>query len=536
MRKVKYYKCPECGKKFKTLGGWSNHMDLLHPSVRPEGFSDSRFFYYILTGKTAGSCIECHSPTEWSEATGKYNRYCNNPACKKAYVKLAKSRMTNKYGKEYLLDDPEMQRKMISSRKISGYYTFSDGSGKLGYVGSYEKDFLMMMDKFMRYSAKDILSPSPNTYFYEYEGKRHFYIPDFYVPNLNLEIEIKASDNTHPKIQAVDKVKERLKDEVMKTNPKINYIKINDKVYTGFFDYLLSLKNSVDDADVKGNTANIAELSSATEVFDYVDDDKNDAEGEYDPSVYFYKDNIILPSTEAATPDKRVDASPILFIFETTDMQSGFINYSKYDKFKIINPENPSTEYEVIPDTAGAITENGIGAYISEHGISADEDNTRDCIAFAYFVDHPETHKRFFDTLSSCNSVNNPLSYAWDTSVKRWLSHSDKYRFFCHSFVKFVLCHGTEAVTKPVALGDFTPESVVLIYCGKTTDCYVYELMEQVDNVRCHLTDIKHEKPLIEEAVLEDCYYNRMGPAIEALFYNSAFSSSGDYDDIKTDT
>ena len=90
MRKVKYYKCPECGKKFKTLSGWSGHMDMMHPDARPEGFSDSRFFYYILTGKTAGSCIDCHSPTDWSEATGKYNRYCNNPACKKAYVKLFK--------------------------------------------------------------------------------------------------------------------------------------------------------------------------------------------------------------------------------------------------------------------------------------------------------------------------------------------------------------------------------------------------------------------------------------------------------------
>lgn len=273
MRKVKYYKCPECGKKFKTLGGWGEHVQTMHPGSIPEGFTIARYFYFTLTGKTAGSCIMCKSPTQWNESTGKYDRFCTNPKCKQEYVKIAKKRMRDKYGKEYLLNDPEMQRKMLAAKHISGEYAFSDGSGKLGYVGTYEKDFLMMMDKFMRYSATDIIAPSPHTYYYEYQGTKHFYIPDFYVPNLNLEIEIKAQDNTHPKIQAIDKVKERLKDEMMMANPKINYLKINDKNYNNFFEYLLSLKDQIDDKDVSPSTKNSAEFKAATEsAFDYYED------------------------------------------------------------------------------------------------------------------------------------------------------------------------------------------------------------------------------------------------------------------------
>ena len=536
MRKVKYYKCPECGKKFKTLSGWSGHMDMMHPSARPEGFSDSRFFYYILTGKTAGSCIECHSPTDWSEATGKYNRYCNNPACKKAYVKLAKSRMTNKYGKEYLLDDPDMQRKMVSSRKISGYYTFSDGSGKLGYVGSYEKDFLMMMDKFMRYSANDILSPSPNTYFYEYEGKKHFYIPDFYVPNLNLEIEIKASDNTHPKIQAVDKVKERLKDEVMQNNPKINYIKINDKVYTGFFDYLLSLKESVDDADVKGNVSNTAELSPSTEALDYIDDDKNDAEGEYDPSIYFYPEINLSPATEAVedtNTGKR--KKPIIFIFEASNIQNGFINYDQYEKFKVYNPFEPTTQYEIVPDTSGTVTKNGVGSYVTLSNFPDENDNTFECLAFSYFVDDT-VHERFFEKLRKCDSVHNPLSYAWDSSVRRWLGHSDKFRFFCYSFVQFVLMHGVDAATTPVPVDLFNPTKIVLVDCGKASDIRIDDLITHIEEWNDAYRDLVHEKPLIEEAVLEDKFYTRMPPALEELFYNNSFTEGTSMNDEATES
>lgn len=249
MRKISVYRCPECRKPFRTLGSWANHMNNAHPEVRPKGYTDQRFFYYILTGKTYGNCIVCKKETEWNEETGKYNRFCSNPKCKEDYRNVFKERMISKYGKITMMDDPEFARKVLTNRKISGSYKFSDG-GELSYVGSYEKDFLMMMDKLLNFKSTDIMAPSPHTYYYEYEGEKHYYIPDFFIPNLNLEIEIKQNESTHPKILAVDKVKEQKKDEVMFANKSITYIKLIDKKYEPFMEYLLSLKEQIPEKDI----------------------------------------------------------------------------------------------------------------------------------------------------------------------------------------------------------------------------------------------------------------------------------------------
>jgi deoxyadenosine/deoxycytidine kinase len=248
MRKITTFKCPECGMKFSTMSGWSKHIKVHHPTLIPEGYSDMRFLYFCETGRTCGHCIQCGHETTWNESNGKYNRFCNNPKCKQEYTKIAKQRMIDKYGKEHLLNDPNMQRKMLKNKGISGTYKFSNKSGQVDYVGSYEKDFLYIMDHMLGFSAKDIMGPSPHNYIYMYEGKAHVYIPDFYIPNYNLEIEIKTDENMHHKIQKVDKEKERLKDEVMNKNPNVNYFKILDKDYTEFFKYLTDKKFEIDDA------------------------------------------------------------------------------------------------------------------------------------------------------------------------------------------------------------------------------------------------------------------------------------------------
>ena len=51
----------------------------------------------------------------------------------------------------------------------------------------------------------------------------------------------------HHKIQAVDKVKEHLKDEMMSHNPSVNYFKVLDKKYDDFFKYLLDKKFDIDE-------------------------------------------------------------------------------------------------------------------------------------------------------------------------------------------------------------------------------------------------------------------------------------------------
>ena len=156
--------------------------------------------------------------------------------------------MIGKYGKTTLLNDPDHQRKMLANRKISGKYLWRDNVHVSTYTGSFEKSFLEFLDTVLEFDPEDVMSPSPHTYYYEYEGTKHFYIPDFFIPSLSLEVEIKddikgPNPNTHPKIVAVDKEKEKLKDEVMKSNSNVfNYIKILDMHNEKLLTYLEEAK------------------------------------------------------------------------------------------------------------------------------------------------------------------------------------------------------------------------------------------------------------------------------------------------------
>jgi len=309
MRKITTFKCPECGMKFSSMPGWSKHIKVHHPGLKPKGYTDMQFLYYCITGKTHGKCIQCGKDTTWNEANGKYNRFCNNPKCKQEYTKIAKQRMIDKYGKAHLLNDPNMQRKMLKNKSISGSYKFSNKSGYVDYVGSYEKDFLYTMDHIMGFSAKDIMGPSPHNYIYMYEGKAHVYIPDFYIPNYNLEIEIKTDENMHHKIQAVDKVKEKLKDEVMSKNPSVNYFKILDKDYTEFFKYLTDKKFEIDDAAMENMNAYIQSRSPRIDA----------ALEEVEPAT----ENVIIPKKDGVYNLEKWKPGPNNILFVTGFSGSG---------------------------------------------------------------------------------------------------------------------------------------------------------------------------------------------------------------------
>ena len=239
----KVYHCKFCTKSLKDEEAYANHIEKYHPEQIIPGMVPRQFVYYLRTGKTHGSCVMCKKDTKWNPSTNKYHRFCENPKCKEAYREMFKKRMINSYGKVCLLDDPEQQRKMLANRKISGVYQWSDRESKhrFTYTGTYEKSFLEYLDS-LGFDPDDLFAPSPHTFNYKYNGKTHFYIPDFFIPSLNLEIEIKDggdNPNNHPKIQEVDKEKEKLKDAIFKS-PKVpyNYIKITNKDNMKLLKYL----------------------------------------------------------------------------------------------------------------------------------------------------------------------------------------------------------------------------------------------------------------------------------------------------------
>lgn len=241
---MKAYKCPFCNKSYVEKEGLYTHINEHHRDLIPKGMSPSQYIFNLRNKKTHGNCIMCGNVTTWNESTERYERLCCQK-CVENYRDMFKQRMIGSHGKVHLLNDPAQQKKMLANRKISGEYTWSDGT-KFTYTGSYEKDFLEFLDNFMRFSSRDIIAPSPHTFYYKDEdGKQRFYIPDFFIVPFNLQIEVKygpKNPNNHPKFKAVDEKREKLKDEVMMSQNKFNYLKVRDKDYSGFLTYLLKLK------------------------------------------------------------------------------------------------------------------------------------------------------------------------------------------------------------------------------------------------------------------------------------------------------
>lgn len=241
------YICKICKEKYSTMEGLYSHLENEHGDAIPEDMCVEQFYYFLKTGKEHGKCVQCGKPTLWNDKTKKYKRFCEDPRCIEEYKEIVRSRMIGKYGKVNLLNDPEQQRKMLMNRSIAGTYNFN--GVMITYVGSYELDFLKTMDIFLDWDENDIIMPSPHNYYYMYNGEQKLYIPDVFIPSLGLEIEIKDggdNPNMHHKIQEVDKEKEKLKDEVMRTQKIFHYIKITNKNYYNLFDFFDKMKEGLE--------------------------------------------------------------------------------------------------------------------------------------------------------------------------------------------------------------------------------------------------------------------------------------------------
>lgn len=236
---IKNFKCPYCGKSYAQKPYLYAHMEKDHPDQLGD-LSPAHAYFNFKNKKTEGKCIICGKPTKFNERTEKYDRL-DSQRCKVAYRQQFLDRMRATYGKDTLLDDPDHQKKMLESRKISGTYRWSDGQ-KLGYTGTYEKHALEYFDKVLHLESKDVLSPSPIVIEYKRDGKKHFYIPDFYIIPFNLLVEVKGTNNHY---QKRDYTTEKIKDEAALAS-SYNYVKVVDKDYTPLLEKIEELKATSD--------------------------------------------------------------------------------------------------------------------------------------------------------------------------------------------------------------------------------------------------------------------------------------------------
>jgi hypothetical protein len=234
--------CPICRKAFASDTGLEGHVERAHHD-QLGGVTPARFIFNMRNGKTGGRCVMrgrvvgCFGETDFNERTKKYNRMCPNQGCKRAYVEEFQKRMLAKYGKLHLLDDPEVQKMMLSRRSISDSYTFRDGS-IFGYTGEYEREFLEYMDLALEWPNADLTGPAPFVIPYLHAGVQTYYLPDFYIPSIDLIVEIKGT-NAH--YQDREHGRELEKDAAARGTGH-NFVKITDRNYDEFLSGLVDCR------------------------------------------------------------------------------------------------------------------------------------------------------------------------------------------------------------------------------------------------------------------------------------------------------
>lgn len=222
---------------FNDKQKYCHHIALKHNEQVPPELEPLEYAYSLLVHKDIGRvCVMCKkNPVHFNQDTLKYERLCDRPQCKEEYVKMMKSRMVKVYGHEHLLNDADMQRKMLYNHANAKDYIW-DNDHKFRIIGTYEEDFLNKL-KSLGWSPNDIIAPSPNNYWYKWgDGTQHLYIPDFFIPSLTLDVEIKQggfNDSYMEHNRDIEHRKDLMMQRMCEKSGR-HYIKIMDKDYTEF--------------------------------------------------------------------------------------------------------------------------------------------------------------------------------------------------------------------------------------------------------------------------------------------------------------
>lgn len=232
------FKCMDCGQRFGEFDQLVKHATKYHQDL----IGDEDVYKFLYERRNPGPyiCPICKKNLRtWNQEKRKYNRICDDPVCKEKSRKIFQSNMKRVYGTDNLLNDPERQAAMLANRSISGRYKLLDNV-EIVYVGTYELDFLEHITNIFKFDSTDIVD-CPSSLYIKYKDiytdKERYYIPDFFFPKLNLVVEIKDGS----KYPVESKAKAALKEKAVIKANKFNYIKIVDKNYIDF-DNFINLK------------------------------------------------------------------------------------------------------------------------------------------------------------------------------------------------------------------------------------------------------------------------------------------------------
>ena len=256
------YKCPFCNNKF-TREDLVNHIEDDHPYDIPADFTPFRYVFNYVNKKPLtyhGKCTECGGPTEWDENKGRYNRQCNNKACHDSYIKKFEANMMKTRGVTRISATASGQLKMLSNRKISGEYKFSNGEVKT-YTGSYELKALEFMDKVMHIDPNDLMCPGPILE-YSLDNTTHIYITDFYYQPYNLIIEVKdGGDNPNKRNMPDYRAKQIAKEKYIIKHTNYNYLRLTNNNLNQLLAVFANLKMQM----VENTGERVIHVNEATE-------------------------------------------------------------------------------------------------------------------------------------------------------------------------------------------------------------------------------------------------------------------------------
>lgn len=286
------YKCPYCNKKCERPK-LITHINRVHEDMIPEGYTATRIVFDVANPNTRHVCRICGRDVEWNEKAGRYNVLCGNPKCKEAMREEYKKNMIRVKGTYNILNDPEQQKAMLAGRRISGKYKFQDG-GVVEYTGTYEKNFLEFLDNVMNIPSSDIMAPGP-TMEYEYNGKKHIYIPDFYYIPYNLIIEVKdGGDNPNTRTSSsmtASREKTIAKERVVSDKGEYNYLRLTNNQFDQFIDILMDIKENIINGNIDTRTMKIHNF---TGIFGYNESATINEEAIYTGTTYFYNGTKFL--------------------------------------------------------------------------------------------------------------------------------------------------------------------------------------------------------------------------------------------------
>ena len=250
IKKTFKFTCLECNEKFKTSLSLNKHIIKIH---------NIKIYYdKFLKKENEGNCKICNTTTKFSGRIKYGYNWCCSKICSDKYRYIARTQTNLKnFGVKNVFEIPEVKKKIKNSmtthfgvdnnmkckegrdaysKSINNKYgvnwplqnreilekgqksakTLKQFNEKIWYQGTYELDFLT---KYCDTYPDIQRGPSIN-----YENK--IYHPDFYIPSLNLIIEIKSS-------WTLDKNEMKLKSDAT-INAGYKFIMILDKNYHEF--------------------------------------------------------------------------------------------------------------------------------------------------------------------------------------------------------------------------------------------------------------------------------------------------------------